>query len=153
MATYHRRMVELRIVAVDDDETVRDWQRIHNEIIPTHVLSIDDVQERKQRHHLEVAYAGDEAVGNSTVRPPTDDEPAATVIARVLPAHRGAGTGTALYERALTRARETRAASIETVVLASNVEGLHFAERKGFVEFERYLLPGDTVEYVTLRLR
>jgi GNAT superfamily N-acetyltransferase len=145
-------MTEPFIVRVDGDETVRDWQRIHNEIIPTAPLSIDEVRERTQRHHLEVAYMDEEAVGCSTVRPPADDEPVATVIARVMPAHRGAGTGTALYERGLTRARATGAASIETVVLASNVEGLRFAERKGFVEFERYLLPGDTIEYVTLRL-
>ena len=148
-------MSELRIVAVDVtiDETVRDWQRIHNLIIPTHLLSIDDVRERSQRHHLEVAYASDEAVGNSTVRPPTDEEPAYTVIARVLPEHRERGVGTALYERGLARAQETGATSIETVILASNVEGLRFAERKGFVELERYVLPGDTIPYVTLRLQ
>jgi len=145
-------MTALRIVGVDSEETLADWQRIHNVIIPTAPLSTDEVRERTQRHHLEVAYAGDEAVGCSTVRPPTDEEPAATVIARVLPDHRGRGTGTALYERGLARARETGASSIETVVLASNPEGLRFAERQGFVEFERYLLPGDTIAFVTLRL-
>ena len=145
-------MTEHQIVGVTSEETIADWRRIHNEIIPTDPLSADDVRERMQRHHLEVAYVGGQAVGCSTVRPPTDEEPAATVIARVLPDHRSRGTGTALYERGLARARETGAVSIETVVLASNVEGLHFAERRGFVELERYLLPGDTIEFITLRL-
>jgi hypothetical protein len=33
---------------------------------------------------------------------------------------------------------------------ASN--GLRFALAHGFVEFERYVLPGDAIPYVTLRL-
>jgi GNAT superfamily N-acetyltransferase len=145
-------MTELRIVAVEDDRALHDWQRIHNEIIPTHILTVDEVRERSERHHLEVAYAGDEAVGNSTVRPPSDEEPAYTVIARVLPDHRGRGFGAAIYASALDRVPAAERSAVETIVLASNVEGLRFAERLGFVEFERYLLPGDTIEFVTLRM-
>ncbi len=146
-------MVDLRFEAVSDDRSVADWRRIHNEIIPTHVLSLDDVRERSARNRLELAYLGDEAVGNSTVRPPTEDE-GAVVIARVLSAYRRRGLGTQLFERALAVARDwadTR--PVETVVLASNEDGLAFALAHGFEEVERYLLPGDEVPYVVLVLR
>jgi len=129
---------------------LRDWQHVHNEIIPNAVLSLDEVRERVQRHHLEVAYLGDVLVGCSTVRPPEPD--AATVIARVLPEYRGQGIGRQLYERGLAVARDLGASVIETIVLASNVDGLRFAQQRGFVETERYLLPGDNDPFVTLRL-
>ncbi|MFI1397743.1 GNAT family N-acetyltransferase [Streptomyces sp. NPDC020681] len=139
---------------VDRDDMLRDWQFVHNTIIPTHLLSLDDVRERVHRHHLEVAYLGDVLVGCSTLRPPTSEDPStATVIARVLPAHRGQGFGEELYVRGLDRARKLGAEVIETVVLASNPDGLRFAERHEFAEFERYLLPGDTVEWIELRRR
>jgi L-amino acid N-acyltransferase YncA len=74
------------------------------------------------------------------------------VIARVLPEHRRQGFGTELYERAMAQARELDAQEIETVVLSSNEEGLRFAEQRGFVEFDRYTLPGEAVPWVDLRL-
>lgn len=37
-------------------------------------------------------------------------------------------------------------------MLASNEEGLRFALARGFVEVERYVLPGDTIPFVALRL-
>lgn len=102
--------------------------------------------------HLEVAYLGDQLVGCSTVRPATSEEPVVTVIARVLAEHRGQGFGTELYARGLARARTLGGEGIETVVLESNPDGLRFALRHGFVEVERYLLPGDTVPWIALRL-
>ncbi|MFF5970200.1 GNAT family N-acetyltransferase [Streptomyces sp. NPDC012769] len=129
-----------------------DWRLIHNAIIPTAPLSADEVRERAARNRLEVAYADGTAVGCSTVRPPDEETPAATVISRVLPAYRGRGYGTALYERGLAHARTLSDAGVETVVLASNQEGLRFALARGFVEVERYVLPGDTVPFVALRL-
>ncbi|MET9954303.1 GNAT family N-acetyltransferase [Streptomyces sp. NPDC006339] len=130
-----------------------DWRLIHNAIIPTAPLSPDEVRARAGRNRLDVAYAADgTAVGCSTVRPPDEETPAATVNSRVLPAHRGRGFGTALYERGLAHARTLGGAGVETVVLASNAEGLRFALARGFVEVERYVLPGDTVPFVTLRL-
>jgi L-amino acid N-acyltransferase YncA len=74
------------------------------------------------------------------------------VIARVLAAHRGQGYGGQLYAHALREARELGATSIETVVLASNEDGLQFALRHGFMETGRYVLPGETVPWVDLRL-
>ncbi|MFE9634245.1 GNAT family N-acetyltransferase [Streptomyces sp. NPDC006463] len=146
-------MCDLRIEAVGDDATSRDWRYVHNLIIPTDPLSPEDVRERAGRNVLEVAYLGDEVVGCTTVRPPRDGEPVGTVIARVLPGHRGQGYGGVLYARGLARARELGAERIRTVVLESNPEGLRFALAHGFEEVERYLLPGDTVPYIDLELR
>jgi GNAT superfamily N-acetyltransferase len=142
--------VSLRIELVTD-ASAEDWQHVHNEIIPTDPLSLDDIRERMRRNRLTVAYSGDELIGCSTVRPPSDETPAATVIVRVLPAHRRQGFGGRLYDVELAEARKL-AAAIETIVLESNQDGLRFAERQGFVEFERYVLPGDTIPYITLRL-
>ncbi|MEV6833877.1 GNAT family N-acetyltransferase [Streptomyces sp. NPDC051133] len=144
-------MSDLRFQRPDDDATLRDWQHVHNTIIPTHLLSLDEIRDRAQRHHLEVAYLGDVLVGCSTVRPPTDDTATATVIARVLAPHRGRGFGEELYARGLDRARELGARVIETVVLSSNEDGLRFACAHGFVEIERYVLPGETVPWIDLR--
>jgi GNAT superfamily N-acetyltransferase len=142
----------LRIEQPDNDATLKDWQYVHNAIIPTDTLSLDEVRERAQRNHLEVAYLGDVLVGCTTVRPPTSETSTATVIARVLAAHRRQGFGGELYARGLNRARTLGASVIETIVLASNVDGLRFAQAHGFVEVERYLLPGDSVPFITLRL-
>ena len=137
----------------DDDATLRDWQHVHNATIPAHQLSLEEVRERAGRNHLEVAYLGAVLVGCSTVRPPTDDTRTATVIARVLAAHRGQGLGEELYARGLSQARELGAEVVETVVLSSNEDGLRFAHRHGFVETQRYVLPRETVPWVDLRLR
>lgn len=91
-------------------------------------------------------------MGCSTVRPPAGGTAAATVIARVLPGHRRRGFGEQIYLRALATARGLGAEVIETVVLASNEDGLRFARQHGFAETDRYVLPGDTVPYVDLRL-
>jgi len=146
------RLTFERVQPVDGATSLLDWQRIHNAIIPTAPLSAGDVVERAGRNHLEVAYLDGVAVGCSTVRPPTPDSTTATVIARILPEHRRRGLGDRLYQRALATARTLGAEAIETVVLASNADGLRFAVRHGFVEFDRYVLPGDTIAFVDLRL-
>jgi GNAT superfamily N-acetyltransferase len=138
------------LVRPERDDVLRDWQRVHNLIIPTALLSVEDVEERAGRNHLEVAYLEGVAVGNSTVRAPEDDT--VTVIARVLTEYRRRGFGEQLYRRGLAKARELGGRVIATVVLESNEDGLRFALRHGFVETDRYLLPGDTVPFVDLRL-
>lgn len=134
------------------EAALRDWQHIHNLIIPVSPLSAGDIRARAHRNHLEVAYLGGTAVGCSTVRPPADGTATATVIARVLPQHRRHGFGEQIYQRALAKAHELGAHIIETVILASNDDGLRFAERHGFTETARHILPGDTTAYVGLRL-
>ncbi|MCZ0988613.1 GNAT family N-acetyltransferase [Streptomyces diastatochromogenes] len=145
-------MTDLRIQAVDSDATLEQWRHVHNVIVPPAAMSLDDARERRERNRLENAYLGDVLVGCSTVRPPVGEEGVATVIARVLPEFRRRGFGAALYENGLAHARGLGARVVETCVLAVNVEGLRFAERCGFVEIERYVLDGETEEWVDLRL-
>ncbi|MFF5503450.1 GNAT family N-acetyltransferase [Streptomyces roseolus] len=147
----HEGCGELRVVPVADGRGPADWRAVHNTVVPTAVLSEDEVRERAGRNRLDVAYLGGVAVGCSTVRPPDGGTPAATVIARILPEYRGRGFGTALYERGLAHAGTLGGQGVETVVLASNEEGLRFALARGFAEVERYVLPGETIPYVTLR--
>lgn len=80
------------------------------------------------------------------------DEAVATVIARVLPDYRGRGFGTALYEKGLDHARVLGARVIETCVLAVNGDGVRFALARGFVEVDRYVLDGESDEWIDLRL-
>lgn len=146
-------MRDLRFERVHGSGTaLHDWRQVHNLIIPTAPLSVAEVEERATRNHLEVAYAGGVPAGCSTVRPPAGDPAAAVVIARVLPAHRRHGYGEQLYQRALAVALELGAHHIDTVVLASNEDGLRFAHHHGFTEADRYTLPGDTIPFIDLRL-
>ncbi|MFI5532163.1 GNAT family N-acetyltransferase [Kitasatospora sp. NPDC051853] len=145
-------MSDLQISVVDGESDLLDWQRVHNTVIPTHLLTLDEIRERATRNRLTLARLDGEPIGCATVRPPAEDEPATTVIARILPAHRRRGHGTALYRHELAHARGAGATGILTVVLESNHDGLLFALRHGFTETDRYTLPGDTVPYVDLRL-
>jgi GNAT superfamily N-acetyltransferase len=140
----------VRVLPGGPAEAREHWREIHNRVIPTSPLSEAEVEERATRNHLDVAYADGVPVGCSTVRPPV--EGAATVIARVLPSHRRRGCGDQIYRRALEDAQDLGAQAIVTVVLASNDDGLAFARRHGFVEFDRYVLPGDTIPFIDLRL-
>ena len=143
---------DLRFEAVTE-ATIDAWRRVHNEIIPVTPLSVEEVRERMGRNRLQLAWLGDTLVGCSTVRPPVDGTATATVIVRVLPEFRGRGIGGELYERELSAARELGGEVIETVVLETNVEGLRFAQARGYVEVDRYVLDGDDVGYVDLRLQ
>ncbi|CAL9531412.1 GNAT family N-acetyltransferase [Streptomyces sp. Tu 3180] len=145
-------MAALRVGAVDGEAMLEQWRYVHNVIVPPAAVSLDEVRERGERYRLENAYLGGEIVGCSTVRPPEGEERVATVIARVLPAFRGRGIGTALYGRGLAHARGLGAGAVGTVVLAANAEGLRFARARGFAEWERYVLDGGSDEWVDLRL-
>jgi GNAT superfamily N-acetyltransferase len=142
---------ELRIEPVASDHAIKDWQHVHNIIIPSDPLSLADIGERLRRNRLEVAYVEDALVGCTTVRPPDAQTRAATVIVRVLAEHRRRGLGGQLYTRALAQARAMGAVQIETIVWASNVDGLRFARSLGFVEVARYLPPDEDVPFITLR--
>jgi GNAT superfamily N-acetyltransferase len=144
-------LVSLRIVPVGP-ESVAVWRDAHNAIIPVHLLTTDDVLKRLTRNSLTLAYDGAELVGNATIRPPVPDTMTATVIVRVLPEHRRRGHGSEYLAAMLAQARGMGARRIETVVLASNEDGLAFAVRHGFVEFDRYVLDGETAEYIDLYL-
>jgi GNAT superfamily N-acetyltransferase len=128
------------------------WRAIHNAIIPAAPLTADDVAERAGRNRLTLGYAAGQLIGNATVRPPTGPDAVATVIVRILPEHRRQGLGTYYLRAELAHARRLGAQRIETVVLASNADGLAFATAHGFVEHDRYILDGDTVPFVDLHL-
>ncbi|MFJ1927589.1 MULTISPECIES: GNAT family N-acetyltransferase [unclassified Streptomyces] len=128
------------------------WQHVHNAFVPTAALSLVEVEERSRRNRLALALLGDVVAGCSTARPPATGSAAATVIARVLPAHRGQGRGGQLYAHGLAEARRLGARVIETCVLESDPEVLRFAVRLGCVETTRYVLPGDSVPFIGLRL-
>ncbi|WP_030869061.1 GNAT family N-acetyltransferase [Streptomyces sp. NRRL S-37] len=146
-------MTDLRIDVVDGGALLEQWRHVHNVIVPPPAMTPGEARKRLARgYRLENAYDGDVLVGCSTVRPPRGEEAVATVIARVLPGHRGRGIGAALYEKGLAHARGLGAGEIETVVQAANAEGLRFAAAKGFAERERYVLDGERDEWVDLRL-
>jgi GNAT superfamily N-acetyltransferase len=149
------RVADLRFETVlpDGDEVVlADWRHVHNVIIPTDPLSVEQIRARAGRNRLTVSYHGDTLVGCSTIRPPTDEGATATVIVRVLPEHRRQGFGERMYVEALATAYERGARVVETVILASNEDGLRFAEQHGYFEIDRYVLDGDTFPYIDLRL-
>jgi GNAT superfamily N-acetyltransferase len=145
-------VTDLRMEPVAGDAMLEEWRHVHNVIAPPAAMSLDEVRERAARYRLENAYVGDELVGCSTVRPPGDADAVATVIARVLPAYRRRGFGTALYLKGLAYARVLRAGVVQTCVLAVNEDGLRFAEKHGFVEVERYVLDGEDDLWIDLRL-
>ncbi|WP_344409127.1 GNAT family N-acetyltransferase, partial [Catellatospora methionotrophica] len=86
-------MAALQVRPVRTDTEIADWRYAHNVVIPNDPLSLDEVRERLGRNRLDVAYRDEVLVGNSTVRPPAEPGAAAVVIVRVLPEHRGQGSG------------------------------------------------------------
>lgn len=133
------------------ETTIEDWRQVHNVVIPTAPLTTEEVRERAGRYLLTVAYAGDRLIGCATVRP-RDEVGNVTVIVRILPDHRRVGYGEKLFLEALKVARGLDGAALETVVLASNLDGLRFALGHGFVEVSRCLLRDGEESFITLRL-
>ncbi len=123
-------------------ENEEAWRTIHNVVIPASPLSVDEVRQRRFRHVLTLAHAGDDLVGNATIRPPEGESGAATVIVRILPEFRRRGYGSEYLAETLRHARTLGGPRIETVVLTANADGLRFAQRHGFVEVERYTVDG-----------
>ncbi len=133
------------------DTDIEDWRQVHNAIIPDE-LGFDDVRERLQRNHLDVAYLGEALVACTTVRPPSPDSAEPIVIVRVLPDYRRQGIGATLLERALGQAAEFGGEGVATIVWEPNVDGLRFATAHGFTdEIDRYVPDGETSAYLTLR--
>ncbi|WP_371670694.1 GNAT family N-acetyltransferase [Streptomyces sp. NBC_00289] len=137
---------------VAGDAMIEEWRHVHNVVVPPAAMNLDEARERAGRNHLENAYLGDVLVGCSTVRPPVGEDAVATVIARVLPGFRRQGFGTALYDKGLAHARVLGARVIETCVLAVNEDGVRFGRARGFVETDRYVLDGETAEWLDMRL-
>ncbi|MGW5497335.1 GNAT family N-acetyltransferase [Streptomyces olivaceoviridis] len=145
-------MTDLRIAGVEGDGMLEQWRHVHNVVVPPAAMSAEEARERQDRYRLANAYLGEVLVGCSTVRPPAGERRVATVIARVLPAFRRRGFGTAIHDEALAHVRVLGAEAVETCVLAVNEDGLRFAERHGYAEIDRYVLDGERDEWVDLRL-
>jgi GNAT superfamily N-acetyltransferase len=140
------------VVTVATGSDLDLWRHIHNSVIPTAQLSPEDVARRARAHRLTLAHADGEVVGNATMRPPTATSSVATLIVRILPEHRRRGHGTAYFAIELEHVRTLAPSRIETVVLATNHDGLAFARKHGFVEHDRYVLEGDAIAFVDLHL-
>jgi GNAT superfamily N-acetyltransferase len=140
----------LRIEIVSET-TIEDWQYVHNRVIPDAPLTVQEIQERLDPSFLTVAYAGKALVGCATVRHALRGGNV-TVITRVLPEYRRRGYGEEIYLDAMRVARGFGGEAIETVVLASNEGGARFALARGFVETDRYSIPGHQDTYITMRL-
>jgi GNAT superfamily N-acetyltransferase len=146
---YVRVETGLSFIRVADELTAGAWLLIHNEIIASAPLTLEEVVSRSKLNALDLASLDGVVVGCSTVRPAADHDPV-TVIVRILPAFRRRGLGSDFLVHALAHAREVGALDVQTIVLASNSDGLEFALRRGFVETERYTLDGDTVPFIHL---
>lgn len=144
-------MSNLRIGAPEDDAALEDWRHVHNTVVPDAAMSLDEARERVGKYVLEVVYDGDALVGCTTVRPPDGDGAAATVIVRVLPEARRRGIGATLFDRAMGQAAGYGAPAVETVVWAANLDGVRFAQARGFAEVDRYVPEPGAVAYLTLR--
>jgi len=138
----------LTIQPVADDEAAEAWRQIHNQVIPASPLTAQDVEGRRPRNLLTLAYVDGELVGNATVRPASGEGEAVTVIVRVLPQFRCHGYGSEYFDAICAHARVREASNLATVVLASNADGLVFAIHHGFHEIRRYEVDG--AEYVDL---
>jgi RimJ/RimL family protein N-acetyltransferase len=99
-----------------------------------------------------LAYAGDDLIGNATIRPPPPGSATTTVIVCVFRPFRRRGYGPEYLAATLDQASGMAAQRIETVVLAANTEGLGFAQRRGFVETDRYTVGDGGGEYVDMVL-
>ncbi|POX45086.1 GNAT family N-acetyltransferase [Streptomyces sp. Ru71] len=148
--TGHTPPTGLLIQPVTGEDMLQEWRHVHNVIVPPAAMTPDQARQRLTRYRLANAYLDGVLVGCSTVRPPQDGT--ATVIARVLPAHRRQGIGTALYQDGLGHARVLGARTVETCVLAANTDGLQFARARGFTETDRYVLDGESDLWIDLRL-
>jgi GNAT superfamily N-acetyltransferase len=142
-------MSVLAFTRVTNERTADAWAQVHNQIIVTDPLTVDQVVDRSRVYVLELASLDEMVVGCSTVRPASIEAPV-TVIVRILPAYRRRGLGSAFMAHALTHARAFGADSVQTIVHASNSDGLVFATRRGFVETDRYTMDGDSVPYIHL---
>ena len=142
-------MSDLTFTRVTDDLTADAWAQVHNQIIPSDPLTVAQVVERSKLYVLDLATIDGMTVGCSTVRPALGEEPV-TVIVRILPTCRRRGLGSALLAHALAHAAAWDAVHGQTIVHASNADGLEFALRRGFVETDRYTLEGESVPYIHL---
>jgi mycothiol synthase len=110
---------------------------VYNAVWPHDRVGIDEDRAFRAsvRDHADLLVRIDGAVAGSAfaaILPVRPDQ--AFVLVTVLPALRGRGAGTALYEAASAWARERARDVIETIVADNDPDSLAFAQRRGFTE-------------------
>ncbi|HET7855505.1 MAG TPA: GNAT family N-acetyltransferase [Gaiellaceae bacterium] len=108
-------------------------------ITPREPMTPEQLLRRKERQPERLyllAEEEDRAVGLGFVAP-TDSPNRTYVGVRVLPAWRGRGLGTALYERAFEHARSGGPEWLSTMVSEAEPEAVEWARRRGFEPYQQ----------------
>ncbi|HEU4942386.1 MAG TPA: GNAT family N-acetyltransferase [Gaiellaceae bacterium] len=108
-------------------------------ITPREPLTPQQLLRRKERQPERLYLLAEEegrAVGLALVAP-TDSPNRTYVGVRVLPAWRGRGVGSALYERALEHARSVGPEWLSTMVSEAEPEAVAWAGRRGFEPYQQ----------------
>lgn len=115
---------------------------VYNAVWPHDRVGIDEERAYRAslRDHIEVLARIDGIVVGSALGGVEPQRPELVfALVTVLPEHRRAGAGTALYEALSAWARERGLDAIEALVADNDPESLAFALRRGFIEDSREL--------------
>jgi mycothiol synthase len=129
--------IELRMASHDAD--LLDWAAVRSEVTPTEPVAGQQVRNMVQRDPtmvLLLATVDGDMAGCGIARR-SDVRDMAFVAARVLPAFRRRGVGSALMEALLEPARGLGVDGLAAMVLADDEAAMRFAARWGFTEVGR----------------
>ena len=131
-------MVEIEPCRTEADERLS--LEIYNAVCPDQAFSLADVRDWKASviDHVDLVASLDGKPAGSAIASIMPSKPdMAFILNTVLPAARGRGVGTALYERAAAWAEEHAVSSLESRVAEGDDASLAFARRRGFEEASR----------------
>jgi GNAT superfamily N-acetyltransferase len=129
-----------KITECADEGDERLSLEVYNAVWPNEAVTMDEVRHYKaaMTDHVDlVARADGDVVGSCFAAIEPQRPELVTVLATVLPAHRGRGVGTAFYRAISTWAREREREVLEAIVSDDDAESMGFAESRGFVEDRR----------------
>jgi mycothiol synthase len=123
----------------DSDADLQGWVDVWNAITPREPTSVEFVRDRwmRQPERLYLVAEADRRIVGAGMAAPSDTPGRLFIGVRVLPAHRGRGLGSALYDELEAQALGLRPASLSTQVAEDAAEGRRFAESRGYVEVGR----------------
>jgi GNAT superfamily N-acetyltransferase len=130
----------LKITKCADEADERISLEVYNAVWPHEAVTMDEVRHYKasMTEHVDlVARIEGEAVGSAFAAIEPQRPELVTVLATVLPEHRGRGAGTAFYRAISTWARDRERDVLEAIVSDDDPESRGFAERRSFVEDRR----------------
>jgi GNAT superfamily N-acetyltransferase len=142
LALYASLPVTVEVRDVVDEAGSRLSLDIWNAVYPVMAQSLADQRSYEEYclAHVDVLATHDgkpAGSGFAGVEPGLMSRGICKALIAVLPAHRAGGTGTALYERLSSFARDWSCTELETWVLDADPAGVEFAEKRGFVEVSR----------------